>query len=118
MLSGLHRVALDGLFDRINLDPKIQIKYVDPRHHFADMLTKRGFTYDEWNHHLKIEFSHCANLELTILDKGFPEFAKEVGNMKAAIHLGPNYNDNPKVYKNTNYVEIQSLFDVTPWLIS
>ena len=51
----------------------------------------------------------CANLELTMLDKGFPEFAKEVGNMKAAIHLGPNYKDNPKVYKNTNFVETPSL---------
>ena len=28
-VSRTHRVALDGLFDRINLEPKIQIKYVD-----------------------------------------------------------------------------------------
>ena len=28
-VSGTHRVALDWLFDRINLDPKIQIKYID-----------------------------------------------------------------------------------------
>ena len=28
-MSRTHSVALDGLFDRINLDPKIQIKYVD-----------------------------------------------------------------------------------------
>ena len=53
-VSPTHRVALDGLFDRINLDPKIQIKSVDPRHHFSDMLTKGGFTYDEWNHYLWI----------------------------------------------------------------
>ena len=26
-----HRVALDWLFDRINLDPKIQIKYIDTK---------------------------------------------------------------------------------------
>ena len=38
-VSRTHRVALDWLFDRINLDPKIQIKYVDTNHH-ADMLTK------------------------------------------------------------------------------
>ena len=28
-VSRTHRVALDSLFDRINLDPKIQIKYID-----------------------------------------------------------------------------------------
>ena len=28
-VSRTHRVALDWLFDKINLDPKIQIKYVD-----------------------------------------------------------------------------------------
>ena len=27
-VSRTHRVALDWLFDRINLDPKIQIKYI------------------------------------------------------------------------------------------
>ena len=29
LVSRTHRVALDWLFDRINLDPKIQIKYID-----------------------------------------------------------------------------------------
>ena len=28
-VSRPHRVALDWLFDRTNLDPKIQIKYID-----------------------------------------------------------------------------------------
>ena len=32
-VSWTHRVALDWLFDRINLDPKIQIRYVDTKHH-------------------------------------------------------------------------------------
>ena len=36
-----HRVALDWLFDRINLDPKIQIKCVDTKNKLADILTKR-----------------------------------------------------------------------------
>ena len=40
-VSRTHRVALDWLFDRINLDPKIQIKYVDTKNQLADMLTKR-----------------------------------------------------------------------------
>ena len=30
-VSRTHRVAFDGLFDRINLDPKIKIKYVDTK---------------------------------------------------------------------------------------
>ena len=30
-VSRTHRVALDWLFDRINLDPKIQIKYIAPK---------------------------------------------------------------------------------------
>ena len=45
-----HRVALDWLFDRINSDPKIQIKYIDTKNQLADILTKGSFTRDEWNH--------------------------------------------------------------------
>ena len=43
-----HRVALDWLFDRINLDPKIQIRYIDTKHQLAYMLTEGNFTRDEW----------------------------------------------------------------------
>ena len=49
-VSRTHRVAHDWLFDRINLDPKIQIRYIDTKNQFADMLTKGNFTRDEWNH--------------------------------------------------------------------
>ena len=45
-----HRVALDWLFDRINLDPKIQTKYSDTKNQLAHILTKGNFTRDEWNH--------------------------------------------------------------------
>ena len=38
-VSRTHRVARDWLVDRINLDPKIQIKYVDTKHQLADLLT-------------------------------------------------------------------------------
>ena len=41
-VSRTHRVALDWLFDRINLDPKVQIKYVESNNHLAD-ITKRQF---------------------------------------------------------------------------
>ena len=43
-VSRTHRVSLDWLFDRINLDPKIQIKYIDTKNQLADMLTKGNFT--------------------------------------------------------------------------
>ena len=49
-VSRTHRVALDWLFHRINLDPKNQIKYIDTKNQHADMLTKGYFTRDEWNH--------------------------------------------------------------------
>ena len=52
-VSRTHRVALDWLFDRINLDPKIQIKYIDTKNQLADILSKGNFTRDEWNHLLK-----------------------------------------------------------------
>ena len=62
-----HRVALDWLFDGINLDPKIQIKYIDTKNQLADILTKGNFTRDEWNHLLCLfnisHFSSINNLE-------------------------------------------------------
>ena len=48
--SRTHRVALDWLFDRMNLDPKIQIKYIHTKNQLAAILTKGNFTRDEWNH--------------------------------------------------------------------
>ena len=42
-VSRTHRVALDWLFDRINLDPKIQITYIDTKNQVADILTKGNF---------------------------------------------------------------------------
>ena len=45
-VSRTHRVSLDWLFDRINLDPKIQIKYIDTKNQLADILTKGSFTSD------------------------------------------------------------------------
>ena len=45
-VSITHRVALDWLSDRINLDSKIQIKYVDSKNQLADLLTNGNFTRD------------------------------------------------------------------------
>ena len=61
-VSRTHRVAVDWLFDKINLDPKIQIRYMDTKHHLADMLTKGNFTRDEWNNLLHlINISHSSS---------------------------------------------------------
>ena len=53
-VSRTHRVALDWLFDRIDLDSKIQHKDIDTKNQFADILTKGNFTRDEWNHLLTL----------------------------------------------------------------
>ena len=61
-VSRTHRVALDWLFDRINLDHKIQIKYIDTKNQLADILTKGNFTRDEWNHPLTLfNISHFSS---------------------------------------------------------
>ena len=61
-LSRTHRVALDWLFDRINLDLKTQIKYIDTKTQLADIVTKENFTRDEWNHLLSLfNISHFSS---------------------------------------------------------
>ena len=55
-------LTLDWLFDRINLDSKIQIKYIDTKNKLADILTKRNFRRDEWNHLLSMfNISHFSS---------------------------------------------------------
>ena len=67
-VSRTHRVALNWLFDRINLDPKIQIKYIDAKNQLADMLTKGNFSRDEWNHLLCLfNISHFSSAECSEL---------------------------------------------------
>ena len=61
-VSRTHRVALDWLFDRINLDTKIQTKYIDTKNQVADILTNGNFTRDEWNHLLCLfNISHFSS---------------------------------------------------------
>ena len=63
-VSRTHRVALDWLLNRINLDPKIQIKYIDTKNQLSDILTKGNFTRDEWNHLLCLfNISHFSSTE-------------------------------------------------------
>ena len=61
-VSRTHRVALDWLFDQINLDSKIQIKYIDTKNQLADIVTKGNFTRDDWNHLLCLfNISHLSS---------------------------------------------------------
>ena len=74
-----HRVALDWLFDRINLDPMIQIKCIDTKNQLADTLTKGNFTCDEWNHLLRLFYiSHFSSINsLEAMSKRTQEDAGE-----------------------------------------
>ena len=66
-VSRTHRVAFNWLFDRINLDTKIQNKYIDTKHQLADMLTKGNFTRDEWNNILHLfNIMHFSQFYLAI----------------------------------------------------
>ena len=78
-VSRTHRVALDWLFDRVNLDPKIQIKYIDTKNQVADILTEGNFTRDEWNHLLCLfNVSHFSSINsLEAMSKRTPEDAGE-----------------------------------------
>ena len=61
-VSRTHRVALDWLLDGIDLDSKIQIRYVDTKHQLAEILTKGNFTRDEWNNLLHLfHISHFSS---------------------------------------------------------
>ena len=63
-VSRTHRVALDWLFDRINVDPKIKIKYIDTKNQLADMLNKGNLTLDEWHHLLCLfNISHFSSTD-------------------------------------------------------
>ena len=79
-VSTTHRVALDWFFDRIHLDPKIQIKYIDlKKKQLADILTKGNFTRDEWNHLLCLfNISHFnSNNSVKAMSKRTQEDASE-----------------------------------------
>ena len=45
---------LISFFDRINMDTNIQIKNVDTKNQFSDILTKGNVTSEEWNHLLRL----------------------------------------------------------------
>ena len=90
-VSRIHRVALDWLFDRVNLDPKIQIKYIDTKNQLADILTKGYFTRDEWKHLLCLfSISHFSSTDcLEAMSKRTQE---DAGEEKATAKSKPMMN--------------------------
>ena len=81
------------------------------------------------NHQCMTKILHFLPKDLGITE-GYSNFSMEAfktnvfiwrmfvsSSMKAAMHLGPNYLANLEVYKNTNFEEIQSLFNITQKLI-
>ena len=84
-VSRTHRVALDWLFDRIDLDSKIQIKYIDTKNQLADILTKGNFTHGEWNHLLNLfNSSHFSSTACTaaMAKRAQQESGEETGHSK------------------------------------
>ena len=106
-VSRTNRVALDWLFDRINSDPKIQIKYIDTKNQLADILTKGNFTRDEWNHLLCwFNISHFSSINnLEAMSKRTPEDAGEgrvKGKSKPMMNLVSRYSvRDPNVLAST-----------------
>ena len=91
-VSRTHRVALDWLFDRINLDPNIQIKYIDTKNRLADILTKGNFTRDEWNHLLCLfNISHFSSTVCsdTMAKRPQHEFRRRTSHSKIATNDEP-----------------------------
>ena len=90
-VSRTHRVALDWLVERINLDPKIQIKYIYTKNQLADILTKGNFTRDEWNHLLCLfNISHFSS---TVCSEGMAKRTnKESGEERVTAKSRPMMN--------------------------
>ena len=87
-----HRVALDLLFDRINLDPKMCIKYVDTKNQLADIQTKGNFTRDEWNNLLHLfnisilSTASCPEAMSKVMQQGTGE-ERVVAKSKPTLNL-------------------------------
>ena len=89
-VSRTHRVALDWLFDRINLDPKIHIKYIGTTNQLADMLTKGNFTRDEWNHLLCLfNISHFIQFYQIVLEVMSKRTQEESGEERVTAKSRP-----------------------------
>ena len=106
-VSRTHRVALYWLFDGINLDSKILVKYIDTKNQLADIVTKGNFTRDEWNHLLCLfNISHFSSINgLEPMSKRTQEDAGEervTAKSKPMMNLVSRYSvRDPDVFAST-----------------
>ena len=81
-VSRTHRVALDWFFDRINLDPKIQINYIDTKNQLADILTKGNIIFC-----VLFNISHFSSTNrLEVMSKRTQETFFYLGNVHVFRH--------------------------------
>ena len=99
-VSRTHSVALDWLFDRINLDPKVQIKYVESQNQVAELLTKASFSHDEWHNLLHLcnimndtTFSCSHFYSHSFLSAGKQS---EMSKRSQCVSVGQDYSSKPK----------------------
>ena len=86
-----HRVELNVLYDRINVDPMIQVKYVNTTQQLAEFLAKGSNTEDRWTQltMLVINMTHTTfiqrNLSVfpAVLNPLFPNTSKRTGESVA-----------------------------------
>ena len=100
-------LLLIGLFDRINWDPKIQIKYIDNKNQLTDILTKGNLTCDEWNRLLCLfNISHFSSTDCPeVMSKRTQEDAGEervTARSKPILNLVSRYSvRDPNVLAST-----------------
>ena len=86
-VSRTHRVALDRLFDRLNLEPKIQTKYLDTKKNNSQTFSpKKVFSLDELNHLLclfNIMSSRCSPVASSVF------FSRSSWNAELHVKMSP-----------------------------
>ena len=80
-VSRTHRVDLDWLFDRIQRDPGVFIKFVPTKEQLADILAKGSFTAEAWNTLSKL----CLILPKSTIKLQQKQHAKIATNTQASI---------------------------------
>ena len=113
-VSRTHRVALDWLFDMETIyTPKIQIKYIDTKKQLADILTKRKFTCDEWNHLLCLfNISHFSSANRSeVISK---RTQKDSGERRVTAKSKPMMNLVSRCSEKTLDVRVLLLHQKTP----
>ena len=109
MFPESHRVALGWLFGRINLDPKIQIKYVDTNNQFADILTKGNFICDEWNHLSTCSSQHfqLCQLPSNNVEKDTGKNRRRNNDGKVKTDVEPGFEDCSKLFNSAEFEYIE-----------